>query len=438
VSQAGGKVFTQGFSGFLRRRRATRHFERRPLLGALTTAPAALADKSIAVSKALGEALLAAGQGDPAQALLRLHSQEGGLDAIQAALSLFWRYAASSVGSAVAKGSSKEICMIYGLRLLSRARRIGRMTGAFMASGMLALVLMIGAGAALAQAEPTMGQIYETAQAGQLEQAQKMVQQVLLAHPSSAKARFVQAELFARQGQTARARDALATAEKLAPGLPFAKPEAVRSLRQQLANPAAAELVPRQPAPQERAGRIDAARPVTPATTPASFPWGMGLLLGGVAIAAALYFLRKKPAVAQTNPSPYATNVAVAPAGSGSGLSGPQSFGNQGSNVSPSAYPGYGAPGYPPAAGSGLGGRVMGGLATGLAVGAGVMAAQAIGKSLTGHDEHVAAPATDRGSHPDAAPAASDYGMGGNNFGVNDGGSWDDAGAGSSGGDWDN
>ena len=35
----------------------------------------------------------------------------------------------------------------------------------------------------------------------------------------------------------------------------------------------------------------------------------------------------------------------------------------------------------------GLGGKVMGGLATGLAVGAGVMAAQAIGKSLMGNDE---------------------------------------------------
>ncbi len=38
----------------------------------------------------------------------------------------------------------------------------------------------------------------------------------------------MQAELAARQGQIARAREALAEAEKLAPGLPIGKPEAVQ------------------------------------------------------------------------------------------------------------------------------------------------------------------------------------------------------------------
>jgi Flp pilus assembly protein TadD len=52
-----------------------------------------------------------------------------------------------------------------------------------------------------------------------------MMQQVLVAHPNSAKAHFVQAELSARQGNLARAQEELTTAEKLAPGLPFAKPE---------------------------------------------------------------------------------------------------------------------------------------------------------------------------------------------------------------------
>ena len=83
--------------------------------------------------------------------------------------------------------------------------------------------------------EPTLKQVYEAAQAGRLEQAQAMMQQVLVAHPNSAKAHFVQAELSARQGQLGRARDSLATAEKLAPGLPFAKQEAVQALRSQLA-----------------------------------------------------------------------------------------------------------------------------------------------------------------------------------------------------------
>jgi tetratricopeptide (TPR) repeat protein len=110
----------------------------------------------------------------------------------------------------------------------------------------LAVAVLLGAGlgaglGAMAQAEPTLKQIYDAAQAGRLEQAQTMIQQVLVLHPKSAKAHFVQAELAARQGQIARAREALAEAEKLAPGLPFAKPEAVQSLRAALvAQPATA------------------------------------------------------------------------------------------------------------------------------------------------------------------------------------------------------
>jgi tetratricopeptide (TPR) repeat protein len=106
----------------------------------------------------------------------------------------------------------------------------------------LAVAVLLGAGlgaglGAMAQAEPTLKQIYDAAQAGRLEQAQTMIQQVLVLHPKSAKAHFVQAELAARQGQIARAREALAEAEKLAPGLPFAKPEAVQSLRAALCWP---------------------------------------------------------------------------------------------------------------------------------------------------------------------------------------------------------
>ncbi|MEY4140302.1 MAG: hypothetical protein RLZZ371_2484, partial [Pseudomonadota bacterium] len=45
---------------------------------------------------------------------------------------------------------------------------------------------LLAAGAAMAQAEPSMSQIYATAQAGKLDEAQVMVQQVLLTHPKSA------------------------------------------------------------------------------------------------------------------------------------------------------------------------------------------------------------------------------------------------------------
>ena len=119
----------------------------------------------------------------------------------------------------------------------------------------VAVLLVAGLGAgfgAMAQAEPTLKQIYDAAQAGRLEQAQTMIQQVLVLHPKSAKAHFVQAELAARQGQIGRAREALAEAEKLAPGLPFAKPEAVQSLRAALVAQPATAVKPgaMAPAPQ--------------------------------------------------------------------------------------------------------------------------------------------------------------------------------------------
>lgn len=99
----------------------------------------------------------------------------------------------------------------------------------------LVVVALLGTGIAFAQAEPTLSQIYSAAHSGQLDQAQVMIQQVLIAHPNSSKAHFVQAELFTRQGKANRATEALATAEKLAPGLPFAKPEAAQNLRAQIA-----------------------------------------------------------------------------------------------------------------------------------------------------------------------------------------------------------
>ena len=98
----------------------------------------------------------------------------------------------------------------------------------------LVVASFLSFGFAMAQAEPTMDQVYAAAHAGKLEQAQTMMLQVLVAHPNSAKAHFVQSELYARQGNLGRAREALATAEKLAPGLPFAKPGAVQALRSQL------------------------------------------------------------------------------------------------------------------------------------------------------------------------------------------------------------
>jgi hypothetical protein len=306
----------------------------------------------------------------------------------------------------------------------------------------LAVVALLSFGAVMAQSEPNIKQIYEAAQSGKIDQAQVMVQQVLIAHPNSAKAHYVQAELFARQGQPGRGREALLMADKLAPGLPFAKPEAVLALRTQLASKPAAPAV-REASRLPVASRDAAA----PASSSSSFPTGLGLALGGAAIAFVIYMLRKKPAPDSASQNAYANansnaytnpNTGGIGSGIGSGLSGPQTFG-----ASPApgyAQAAYGQPAYGQPAGSGLGGRVMGGLATGLAVGAGVMAAQAIGKSLMGNNEHAAQPgnmATGQGYEP----IASNSDMGGQNFGVNDSSSWDDGSSSMAdsggGGDWD-
>ena len=318
----------------------------------------------------------------------------------------------------------------------------------------LTIAALLGFGlAAMAQSEPTLKQIYEAAQSGRMEQAQTMVQQVLVAHPKSAKAHFVQAELSARQGELGRAREALATAEKLAPGLPFAKPEAVQSLRARLAGkagtPAAQGALPKAPAARMTSPMPQMA-PAAPAAPASSFPLGLGLALGGAAIAGVIFMTRKKPAPALTPQAAYPSQNSYAPAGvpASGGLSGPQSFGMGGGAAAPAygqapyGQPGYGQAGYgqPPAqAGSGLGSKVVGGLAAGLAVGAGVMAAQAIGRNLMGHDERPATAPGNAAGH-DAAPPAQDYAMGGQDFGVNDAGSWDDGDAVASsddGGDWD-
>ncbi len=313
----------------------------------------------------------------------------------------------------------------------------------------LTITALLGFGLAMAQTapnEPTLKQIYDAAQAGQLDKAQTMVQQVLVLHPNSAKAHFVQAELFARQGQLPKARESLAAADKLAPGLPFAKSESIQSLR--------AQLDAKSPAPAVKSPSANSfgVTPAKPPAAPADTPWALIVLGGGAAIALIVFLIRRKPAQTFTPPAPYANPGSSPGAMPGGGLNGPHTFG-MGSGAAPGA-PGYGqAPGQPlgqspgqvygqqPAAnGMGMGGRLAGGLATGLAVGAGMMAAQAIGKTLTGNEDRSKPEGASNNEQALTNNGAANTDMGGQNFGVEDAGSWDDAGGGGDmggGGDWD-
>lgn len=285
---------------------------------------------------------------------------------------------------------------------------------------LLMVVSLMGAGVAMAQAEPTMTQIYATAQAGKLDDAQLMVQQVLIAHPKSAKAFFVQAELSARQGKLDRARESLATAEQISPGLPFAKPEALQALRAELSAKVQSRSITRP--------SVSYAAPQAPA--PASSAWVLPLVLAGGVIVAGYFIFRRRAPQAVVQQPVY---------GDQGGLNGPQNFGMSGATMP--AQPGYPQPGYPQgypqSAGTGLGGRIMGGVATGLAVGVGVMAAEAIGRNLMGGHSS-ATPQADPLDNSRFEPLAQNTDMGGANFGISDT-SWDDAGSGDAGGgDWDN
>lgn len=291
----------------------------------------------------------------------------------------------------------------------------------------LVIALFLGFGFAMAEAEPTMNQVYSTAQAGKLDQAQIMIQQVLISHPNSAKAHFVQSELYARQGNLVRAREALARAEKLAPGLPFAKAESVQALRAQLS----AKRIQSPITPSDTT--VHYAAPVTPSS---SFSWGLPLLLaGGVIVIGYFVFRRRTPEPFAQQPSPYVPQ--------GSMMNGPQTFGMAGGTgpVGGGMQAPYGQPAYGQPASSGLGGRIMGGVATGLAVGAGVMAAEAIGRNLMGNHNQPSNPPVDNSfSNNQFQPVDSNTDMGGQNFGVNDASSWDDGGSADvgGGGDWDN
>ena len=65
---------------------------------------------------------------------------------------------------------------------------------------------------------------------GHLDQAQQMMTQVLADHPTSAKAHYVQAELYAKEGKISPARSELGTAERLNPGLTSFSPRSVQEL----------------------------------------------------------------------------------------------------------------------------------------------------------------------------------------------------------------
>lgn len=237
----------------------------------------------------------------------------------------------------------------------------------------------MGAALALAQpvwaegpSAPSVEQVFQAARAGHLQDAQRMMDQVLAKHPDSAKAHYVEARLLAAQGRWANAGAQFREAERLAPGLPFLKAQELAAFKAQLVRHGAGA----------GAGRSR---------------HGWASLLVGAIFAAFLIWLvvtmiRRSQARRPLPPSannPYGT-PGMGPMG-----------------------PGYG-PGGPGMATGGIGGGLMGGLATGLGVGAGLAAGEALAGSLFDHK-----PAGGQGA--DGADASQS--LGGNDFGL-DGNDW--------------
>jgi hypothetical protein len=274
--------------------------------------------------------------------------------------------------------------------------------------------------------DATVQQVYQAAEAGKFVEAQTMMDKVLRDHPNSGKAHFIEAELLARQGKYTEASAELAKAERLAPGLPFAKPDAVQKLKTVItrAHPArAATVVP-----------DTAYAPAAPVSAPAgsNIPWGMIILIVGLGAVAFVFF--RSRAAGQAAPQRYGPTTG--PAGTPAMGAGYPQYPNPGSPYGPAP----GAPGGP-----GIGSGIMGGLATGAAVGAGAVAGGALMHHLLDGDRNAGtssgnhlAPGSDPLATPDpllSPEPPANYDMGGDDFGVSDPGSWDDGGAGG-GDDW--
>ena len=168
----------------------------------------------------------------------------------------------------------------------------------------LSLVLALAAPAiALAQRsastaqvhEPTIDDIYKAAQIGHFSDADRMMEQVLKAHPSSAKAHFVHSELLAKEGRLTAAKAEYATADELAPGLPFAKPEAVAGLLQRLDTSTPARVV--ESSVRERSATASTTDLSSGLGTPAKFGIAFALF------AAAVFLFRRTSSGRQPVPA---------------------------------------------------------------------------------------------------------------------------------------
>ncbi|PPK69229.1 hypothetical protein B0F88_11015 [Methylobacter tundripaludum] len=271
--------------------------------------------------------------------------------------------------------------------------------------GITILALLFLAAPVFAEEEPTMHQVYLAAEAGKFTEAQAMMDKVLLAHPNSAKAHFVEAELLAKQGLLGNAGVELATAERLQPGLPFAKPDAVKNLKSRISSAPSGVAQP------------NIARQNLPSAVKDWTPWVLLILGIGLVVLLIGYMSRR--------------NSNVIPA---------DSYGGHAANSTMPAAVNGASPAMGQAAAGGMGSGIIGNLATGAALGAGVVAGEALMHHFIDGDKNNVIPEQPHHDASSSWSAASNVSenddMGGADFGIADASSWDDSGIGDGGDDW--
>ncbi len=255
----------------------------------------------------------------------------------------------------------------------------------------------------LAADEPSMHEVYLAAEAGKFKEAQAMMDVVLKEHPNSAKAHFVEAELLAKQGLLAAAKTELNTAETLKPGLPFAKPETVEKLKNVLSVTTSGS---------------SSANPIEQSLPGVNKDWlpALYLFIGLAVIIVLIGFLtrRNKPVL----PNGFAGGNANSPHPNNT------AYGNNaGGNVMNQPNVGQSS-------------GIMGSLATGAALGAGVAAGEALVHHFLDGNDHSNQHPDNFTNHPvdnsgwndnsEQNTFSNNADLGGNDFGIADNSSWDD------------
>lgn len=264
-----------------------------------------------------------------------------------------------------------------------------------------ALVVFLTTLSLLAGDVPTVHQVYETAKAGDLTKAHSMIEEVIKVNPQSAKAHFVDAEILSRQGNIEEAKQELKKAQQLAPGLPFAKPQAVTKLEQRIfgehSTAASNTMISQSAQNYEK-----------------PFPWMM-LLLGLGAVVFIVLIIR---AFSSRNASN--ANYSNAPTNSYPASSSGAGYGPNGTYAQQ------------PSSG-GLGSNLASGLAAGVGAGVGIVAGEALMHHFMDEPSNANNQKINQPSNENNTDSHDD--MGGSDFGLNDNASWDESSSDSSGDD---